>query len=80
MPSRNTADTYPDKCHIQGTVRPNLLRILTLGFKESASEVLPIAREKTNLRPGFQKTEAPRSIDHLQILTHFSITVLQVQH
>lgn len=79
MPSRNTADTYPDDCHIKGVVRPNLLIKFTLGFKESPSEVLPTACEKKNLRPGFQKTEAPRSIDQLQILKHFSITMLQVQ-
>lgn len=78
MPSRNTTDTYPDNCHIQGIVRPSLL-IFTLGFKESASEVLLTAHEKTNLRPGFQKTKAPRSTDDLQILKHFSITTLQVQ-
>lgn len=78
MPSRNTADTYPDDCHIQGIVRAILL-IFTLSCKESALEVLPTAYEKTNLRPGFHKTNALRSTDHLQILKHFSVTMLQVR-
>lgn len=74
MPSRNTEDTCSNDCHIQGIVGPNL-PIVTLGFKESASEVLPTACEQIKLRPGFQKTEAPRSTDHLQILKHFSISM-----
>lgn len=78
MPSRNTADTYPDDCHVQGIVRANLL-IFTLSCKESPLEVLHTVYEKTNLRPGFQKTGALSSTDHLQILKHFSVTMLQAQ-
>lgn len=79
MPSRNTKDIYAEDCHVWGVARYNLL-MFTQGFKRSASKALRAVSEKHNLSPGFQRTKAPGSTDHLQILGHFSITTLRVQH
>lgn len=73
------AGIYTEDCHIQGVARPILLKF-TMGFKKSAAKVLPTVSKKHSLSPGFQKIQASRSTDHLQILGHFSITTLQVWH